>query len=191
LFTMRCGPLSFWFVQPAILPSPPFLSLLSLVVSSLRVSLCTVVVALFFRCCCCVRRLPSDKFSLVPVKTGSLLVSHVGSPWFLLISCVVVVVVVVIVSATWCCNSSSRGAPFLNFAGPRPARRAGSIQPLISEGTPLEKHSAGPPEAPLRDPRASPDHPTWWLVPPGASQGQVGEKTAQFGPWVLPPNRIA
>jgi hypothetical protein len=35
LFTMRCGPPSFWFGLPAILPSPPFLSLLSLVRSSL------------------------------------------------------------------------------------------------------------------------------------------------------------
>ena len=47
---------------------------------------------------------PSDKFSLVPVKTGSLLVSHFGSPWFLLINCVVAVVVVVIVSALMLCS---------------------------------------------------------------------------------------
>jgi hypothetical protein len=100
---------------------------------------------------------------------------------------------------TWCCNSSSRGATFLVLVGPSPARRARSIQPLISEETPLEKNgprrqgkaSAAPPGAPPRDPRASPDHPTWWLVPLGAHHGQGGEKTAQFGPWVLPPNRIA
>jgi hypothetical protein len=72
----------------------------------------------------------------------------------------------------------------------------------ISEETPLEKNgprrhgaggkaSAAPPGAPPRDPRASPDHPTWWLAPLGAHHGQGGEKTAQFGPWVLPPNRIA
>ena len=52
---------------------------------------------------------------------------------------------------------------------------------------PGAKVSAAPPGAPPRDPRASPDHSTWWVVPPGAYHGQGGEKTAQFGPWVLPP----
>jgi hypothetical protein len=36
--------------------------------------------------------------------------------------------------------------------------------------------AAAPPVAPPRDPQASPDHPTWWLVPPGAHHGQGGEK---------------
>ena len=31
------------------------------------------------------------------------------------------------------------------------------------------------------DPRASPDHPTWWMVPPGTHHGQGGEKSAHFG----------
>jgi hypothetical protein len=44
------------------------------------------------------------------------------------------------------------------------------------------KVSAAPPGAPPRAPRASPDHSTWWLVPPGAYHGQGGEKTAQGGP---------
>jgi hypothetical protein len=52
---------------------------------------------------------------------------------------------------------------------------------------PGAKVSAAPPGAPPRDPRASTDHPTWWLVPPDAHHGQGGKKTAQFGPWVLPP----
>ena len=85
LFTVRCGPLSFWFGLPAILPSPPFLSLLSLVMYSRCASLCTAVVGLFFVVVVLLGSLPSDKFSLVPVKTGSLLVSHFGSPLFLLI----------------------------------------------------------------------------------------------------------
>jgi hypothetical protein len=104
LFTTRCGPPSFWLALPAILPSPPFLSLLPLVMSSLCASLCTAVVGLFFVVVVLLGSLPSDKFSLVSVKTGSLLVSHFGSPWFLLISCVVVVVVVVIVSALMLCS---------------------------------------------------------------------------------------
>jgi hypothetical protein len=102
---------------------------------------------------------------------------------------------------TWCCNSPSRGALFLFFAGPRPAAAtAGSIQPLISEGTPLKKNgprgpargkgakvSAGPPGAPPRDPRASPDHPTWWLAPPlGAYHGQGGEKNGPVRPLGAP-----
>jgi hypothetical protein len=45
--------------------------------------------------------------------------------------------------------------------------------------------------APPRGPRASPNHPTWWLVPLGAHHGQGGKKTAQSGLWVPPPNRIA
>jgi hypothetical protein len=48
---------------------------------------------------------------------------------------------------TWCCNSYTRGAPFLIFAGPKPADPAGSIQPLISAGTPLEKNG---PRGPAR-----------------------------------------
>ena len=41
--------------------------------------------------------------------------------------------------------------------------------------------SAAQPVAPPCDPRASPDHPTWWVVPPGTHHGQGGEKTAHFG----------
>jgi hypothetical protein len=84
---------------------------------------------------------------------------------------------------------ATRRAPFLIFAGPRRADPARSIQPLFSEGTPLGGGtalaarpgaggvSAAPPGggrggAAPRDPRASPDHPTWWLVPPGAHHGQ-------------------
>jgi hypothetical protein len=43
-----------------------------------------------------------------------------------------------------------------------------------------------PPGEPLRVPRASPGHPTRWLVAPGALRGhREAKKTAQFGPWVL------
>jgi hypothetical protein len=38
------------------------------------------------------------------------------------------------------------------------------------------------PVAPPRGLRASLDHPTWWLVPPGAHHGQGHEKTAQYCP---------
>ena len=31
------------------------------------------------------------------------------------------------------------------------------------------------------DPRASPDHPTWWMPPPGTHYGQGGDKSAHFG----------
>jgi hypothetical protein len=55
---------------------------------------------------------------------------------------------------TWCCNSSSRGAPFLIFGGPRRADPARSIQPLISEGTPLEKKR---PPRPGQGQRPAPD----------------------------------
>jgi hypothetical protein len=53
LFAKRCGPPSFWFVLPAILPSPPFLSLLPLVMSSLYVLVCALLLILVC-CCCCV-----------------------------------------------------------------------------------------------------------------------------------------
>jgi hypothetical protein len=42
--------------------------------------------------------------------------------------------------------------------------------------------STAQPVAPPCDPRASPDHPTWWVVSPGTHHGQGGEKTAQCGP---------
>jgi hypothetical protein len=47
---------------------------------------------------------------------------------------------------------------------------------------PGAKVSAAPPGAPPRGPRASPDHPTWWLVPPGAHHGQGGEKNGPERP---------
>jgi hypothetical protein len=70
LFSMRYGPLSFWLVPPAILPSPPFLSLLPLIVSSLHVSLCIVVVGVFVVVIGVRGRLPYVEFSLIPVRTG-------------------------------------------------------------------------------------------------------------------------
>jgi hypothetical protein len=36
------------------------------------------------------------------------------------------------------------------------------------------------------DPRASPDHPTWWLVTPGAHHGQGGEKNSPVRPLGAP-----
>jgi hypothetical protein len=38
--------------------------------------------------------------------------------------------------------------------------------------------------APPCGPRASPDHPTWWLIPPGTQHGQGADKTAHFSRWV-------
>ena len=84
LFTMRCGPPSFWFGLPAILPSPPFLSLLSLVMSSLCASLCTDVdECLLLLWCWAVFLLTCFLWS--QLKPGSLLVSQFGSPLFPLV----------------------------------------------------------------------------------------------------------
>jgi hypothetical protein len=58
-----------------------------------------------------------------------------------------------------------------------PHRASQQTAPVARPGA--AEVSAAPPGAPPRDPRASPDHPTWWLVPPGAHHGQGGKKTAQ------------
>ena len=50
------------------------------------------------------------------------------------------------------------------------------------ESQPGGNVSTAQPVAPPCDPRASPDHPTWWVVPPGTHHGQGGEKTAQCSP---------
>ena len=84
LFTVRCGPLSFCFVLPAILPSPPFLSLLSLVMSSLCASLCTDVDD-FLLLLVCWAVLLLTCFLWSQLKPGSLLVSQFGSPLFPLV----------------------------------------------------------------------------------------------------------
>jgi hypothetical protein len=80
------------------------------------------------------------------------------------------------------CISRRRGVVFLIFAGPRraqtrPARSSHfpAKQPPWKKTAPAArpgaKVSAALPGAPPRDPRASADHPTWWLVPPDAHHG--------------------
>jgi hypothetical protein len=95
---VRYGPLSFWLPPPATLPSPPFLSLLPLIVSSLHASLCIVVVGVFVVVIGVRGRLPYVEFSLIPVRTGAdFSFTSVRS---LFISCGFVFVVFVIVSAS-------------------------------------------------------------------------------------------
>jgi hypothetical protein len=98
-----------------------------------------------------------------------------------------------------CVYLQTQSGTLLNFCGPKTGRsgpldlashlslRVPPWKKTAPAARPGAKVSAAPPGAPPRDPRASPDHPTLWLVPPGAHHGQGGEKTAQFGPWVLPP----
>jgi len=70
---------------------------------------------------------------------------------------------------------------------PAPARssRLSKKQPRWKktrpEPQPGANVSAAAPVVPPCDPRASPDHPTWWVVPPGTHHGQGGEKSAHFG----------
>jgi hypothetical protein len=102
----------------------------------------------------------------------------------------------------WClCLQTQRGS-LLIFCGPKtggPRRAVRSSHLPLTEGPPLEKTppadrpggkvSAAPPGAPpAHDPRAFPDHPTWWLVPPGgrAHHGQGGEKNSPVRPLGAP-----
>jgi hypothetical protein len=77
---------------------------------------------------------------------------------------------------------------------PAPARssRLSKKQPRWKktrpEPQPGANVSAVPPVVPPCDPRASPDHPTWWVVPPGTHHSQGGKKNpAHFGRWVPTP----
>jgi hypothetical protein len=92
------------------------------------------------------------------------------------------------------CIFRRRGGVFLILAGPRRARRARSIKPLPTKTPPKKKTapaarpgakvSAAPPGAPQRGPRASPDHPTWWLAPPGGvrTMAMEAKKQPNLGP---------
>jgi hypothetical protein len=77
--------------------------------------------------------------------------------------------------------------------------RPSHLSPTCPRGPPWKKMrpahqpggnaSAAPPVAPPYDPRASPDHSTWWLVPPGTQHqhGKGADKTVHFGRWVPKP----
>jgi hypothetical protein len=93
--------------------------------------------------------------------------------------------------------SSQRGC-FLNFGGPKTSR-PGRFDPATfptktpppgkktaPAARPGAKVSVAPPVAPPRGPWASPDHPTWWLVPPGAHHGQGEKKHSPVRPLGAP-----
>jgi hypothetical protein len=83
---------------------------------------------------------------------------------------------------TWCCSSSSRGSVFLIFARPEkktagPTRGKGQRLTAGRHG----RVTRGPP----------PTTPLGGWSPQVPITAREAKKTAQFGPWVLPPNRTA
>jgi hypothetical protein len=102
LFSLRYGPLSFWLPPPANLPSPPFLSLLPLIVSSLHASLCIVVVGAFVVVVGARGRLPYVEFSLIPVRTGADF-SFASVPFDIPVLVVMMCLLCSLLFQRWCC----------------------------------------------------------------------------------------